>query len=53
MDICGITQWVLSRFKGSIYPVYIGYIPKPVCEDLLLAKLTPNRRRFKLPLNLK
>ena len=23
------TQWVLSRLKGSIYPVYIGYIHKP------------------------
>ena len=28
MDICGITQWVLSRLKGSIYPVYTVYIPK-------------------------
>ena len=30
MDICGITQWVLSRLKGSIYPVYTVYIPKPI-----------------------
>ena len=30
MDICGVTQWVLSRLKGSIYPVYTGYIPKPI-----------------------
>ena len=30
MDICGITQWVLSRLKGSIYPVYTVYISKPI-----------------------
>ena len=28
MDICGITQRVLSWLKGSKYPVYTGHIPK-------------------------